>query len=316
MELPELVVFVVIDPETRADQEKLGQGLQDLATEDQTFLVNTDRRTGHTLIRGTSERHLEVIVDRLKREFNVTATIGKPQAAYRETIRARAEHYYTHKKQAGGSGQYARIKLTVEPNPGKGFEFDNVIDDGSVPAQFIPAVERGVRESLENGILAGYPMVDIKVELIGGAHHEADSSETAFRLCSSICFEEACRKARPVLLEPVMRVEVIAPEEYMGSICGDLIGRRGQLEGTEVRGAMQSIRALVPASEMFGYTAELGSRTQGRASYTMHFGHYETLSGGPDTDNEDCGAPVAAPRTPSPKNNQSRIALPQPNDEG
>jgi elongation factor G len=198
MELPEPVVFVVVDPRTRADQEKLGFGLQDLAAKDRTFRVRTDARAGHTIIRGTSELQLEIIVGRLKREFNVAATIGKPQVEYRETIRARAGHDYTHKKQIGGSGQYARTKLTVEPNPGEGFEFDSLINDGSVPTEFIPAVERGVRESLENGILAGYPMVDIKVELIDGGYHEGDSSETAFRVCSSICFEEACRKANTV----------------------------------------------------------------------------------------------------------------------
>ncbi len=198
------------------------------------------------------------------REFNIAAAIGKPQVEYRETIRARAEHDNTHKKQMGGSGQYARTKLMVEPNRGEGFEFDNV-SDGSVPAEFIPSVERGIRESLESGILAGYPMVDIKVELIDGAYHEGDSSETAFRICSSICFEAACRKAKPVLLEPVMRVEVVAPEEYMGSVNGDLIRRRGQLVGTEVRGSTQLIRALVPLSEMFGYAAELrGARRDAR----------------------------------------------------
>jgi elongation factor G len=313
MELPALIVFVVIEPKTRADQEKLGLGLQNLAAEDRTFRVRTDPRAGHTVIHGTSELHLEVIVDRLKRDFNVAATIGRPQVAYRETIRARAEHDNTHKKH-GGSGQYARIKFKVEPNPGEGFAFDNTIDDGSVPTEFIPAIERGVLESLESGILAGYPMVDIKVELIGGDYHEEDSSETAFRICSSICFAEACRKAGPVLLEPVMRVEVIAPEQYMGSVNGDLILRRGLLEGTEVRGATLLIRALVPLSEMFGYAPELRSLTQGRASYTMHFGGYEILDGGPDRDDEDSGAPVAAPRTPTPKGNRFRLALPQPDD--
>jgi elongation factor G len=316
MQLPELIVFVVIDPKTQADQEKLGQGLQEMMAEDPTLRVNTDTRTGHTIIRGTGELHLEVIVDRLTREFNVAATIGKPQVAYRETIRAKAEHDYTHKKQTGGSGQYARTKLTVEPNPGKAFEFDNVIKGGSVPKGFIPAVEQGVRESLEGGILAGYPMVDIKVELIDGAYHEVDSSEIAFKICSSICFKEACRKAEPVLLEPVMRVEVVVPEEYMGTVNGDLSSRRGRLEGAEVRGATRLIKAMVPLSEMFGYAAELRSRTEGRASYTMHFARYEPLSGGPDTDNEDSGAPVLAPRTPTPTGNQSHVALPKPDDRG
>jgi elongation factor G len=316
MELPELVVFVVIDPKTEADQEKLGQGLQELMAEDPTFRVHADGRPGETIIHGTSELHLEIIVDRLKREFNVAATIGELQVAYRETILANAEFDYTHKKQIGGWGIYARTKLAVGPNPGKAFEFHNVVKDGSVPKEFIPAVEKGVRESLKSGILAGYPVVDIKVDLIDGNYHEEDSSETAFKICGSICFKEACRKAKPVLLEPVMHVEVVASEEYMGSISRDLGSRRGRLEGTEVHGTTQLIKAIVPLSEMFGYETELGSRTKGRASYTMHFAQYEPLSGGFDNGNEDSGAPVAAPRTPTPKDRQSRMALPQSDDKG
>jgi elongation factor G len=314
MERPELVVFVVIDPKTKADQEKLVEVLQELIVEDPTFMVNTDPRTGHTIIRGTAELHLEVIVDRLKREFNAAATIGKPQVAYRETIRANAEYDYTHKKQTGGIGQYARTKMRVQPNHAKGFEFDNVIQGGSVPKEFVPAVEKGVRESLEGGILAGHPMVDIKVELFDGDYHDVDSSEMAFTICSSICFKEACRKAKPVVLEPVMRVEVVVPEEYTNTVDGDLISRRGHIEGTEARGTTQAIKAMVPLSEMFGYTAELRLRTQGRASCSMHFDRYEPLSGGPDIDNEESGAPVASPRTPTPKGNPSRMALPEPDD--
>jgi len=314
MEPPELVIYIVIDPKTKEDQEKLGQGLLELMAEDPTLRVNTDTHTGHTIIRGTAELHLEVIVDRLKREFNVAATVGNPQVAYRETIRSTGEYDYTHKKQTGGSGQYARTKLRVEPNRGKGFEFDNIIEGGSVPKEFVPAVEKGVRESLDGGILAGYPMIDIKVELFDGDYHDVDSSEMAFKICSSICFQEACKKAKPVLLEPVMRVEVVVPEEYMGTVNGDLSSRRGRLEGTEIRGATQLIKAMVPLSEMFGYATELRSRTRGRASYTMHFDRYEPLSVGPDTDNADSGAPVAAPRSPTPKGNQSRRALPKPDD--
>jgi elongation factor G len=277
IDFPEPVIQLAIEPKTKADQEKLGLAIQKLVQEDPTLRVNTDPDTGQTIIAGMGELHLEIIVDRMQREFNVGANVGKPQVAYRETIRAKAEYDYTHKKQTGGSGQYARVKLRVEPNPAKGFEFDNVIRGGSVPKEFIPAVEKGVRESLEGGILAGYPMVDIKVELFDGDYHEVDSSEMAFKICSSICFKEACRKAKPVLLEPVMRVEVVVPEEYMGTVNGDLSSRRGRLEGTEIRGTTQLIKAMVPLSEMFGYATELRSRTQGRGSFTMHFGQYEEV---------------------------------------
>jgi elongation factor G len=277
IDFPEPVIQLAIEPKTKADQEKLGIAIQKLVQEDPTLRVNTDPDTGQTILAGMGELHLEIIVDRMQREFNVGANVGKPQVAYRETIRAKAEYDYTHKKQTGGSGQYARTRLTVEPNPGKAFEFDNVIKGGSVPKEFIPAVEKGVRESLEGGILAGYPMVDIKVELVDGAYHDVDSSEMAFKICSSICFKEACKRAKPVLLEPVMRVEVVVPEEYMGTVNGDLSSRRGRLEGTEVRGTTQLIKAMVPLSEMFGYATELRSRTQGRGSFTMHFGQYEEV---------------------------------------
>ena len=277
IDFPEPVIQLAIEPKTKADQEKLGLAIQKLVQEDPTLRVNTDPDTGQTILAGMGELHLEIIVDRMQREFNVGANVGKPQVAYRETIRAKAEYDYTHKKQTGGSGQYARTKLRVEPNPGKGFEFDNVIKGGSVPKEFIPAVEKGVRESLEGGILAGYPMVDIKAELFDGDYHDVDSSEMAFKICSSICFKEACKKAKPVLLEPVMRVEVVVPEEYMGTVNGDLSSRRGRLEGTEVRGTTQLIKAMVPLSEMFGYATELRSRTQGRGSFTMHFGQYEEV---------------------------------------
>ena len=277
IDFPEPVIQLAIEPKTKADQEKLGMAIQKLVQEDPTLKVNTDPDTGQTILAGMGELHLEIIVDRMQREFNVGANVGKPQVAYRETIRATAEYDNTHKKQTGGSGQYARTKLRVEPNHAKGFEFDNVIKGGSVPKEFIPAVEKGVRESLEGGILAGYPMVDIKVELYDGDYHDVDSSEMAFKICASICFKEACKKAKPVLLEPVMRVEVVVPEEYMGTVNGDLSSRRGRLEGTEIRGTTQLIKAMVPLSEMFGYATELRSRTQGRGSFTMHFGQYEEV---------------------------------------
>jgi len=277
IDFPAPVIQLAIEPKTKADQEKLGMAIQKLVQEDPTLRVNTDPDTGQTIISGMGELHLEIIVDRMQREFGVGANVGKPQVAYRETIRSQAEYDYTHKKQTGGSGQYARTKIRVEPNPGKSFEFENDIKGGAIPKEFIPAVEKGIREALEGGILAGYPMVDVKATVFDGAYHEVDSSEMAFKICSSICFKEACRKAKPVLLEPVMRVEVVVPEEYMGTVNGDLNSRRGRLEGTEIRGTTRLIKAMVPLSEMFGYATELRSRTQGRGSFTMHFGQYEEV---------------------------------------
>ncbi len=277
IDFPEPVIQLAIEPKTKADQEKLGMAIQKLVQEDPTLRVNTDPDTGQTILAGMGELHLEIIVDRMQREFNVGANVGKPQVAYRETIRNTAEYDYTHKKQTGGAGQYARTKIRVEPDPGKGFEFENEITGGSIPREFIPAVEKGIREALEGGILAGYPMVDVKASVYDGAYHDVDSSEMAFKICSSICFKEACKRAKPVLLEPVMRVEVVVPEEYMGSVNGDLNSRRGRLEGTEIRGTTQLIKAMVPLSEMFGYATELRSRTQGRGSFTMHFGQYEEV---------------------------------------
>ncbi len=277
IDFPEPVIQLAIEPKTKADQEKLGLAIQKLVQEDPTLRVNTDPDTGQTILAGMGELHLEIIVDRMQREFNVGANVGKPQVAYRETIRTTAEYDYTHKKQTGGSGQYARVKLRVAPDPGKGFEFENDVKQGAIPKEFISAVEKGARESLEGGILAGYPMVDIKAIVFDGDYHDVDSSEMAFKICSSICFKEACKRAKPVLLEPVMRVEVVVPEEYMGTVNGDLNSRRGRLEGTEVRGTTQLIKAMVPLSEMFGYATELRSRTQGRGSFTMHFGQYEEV---------------------------------------
>jgi elongation factor G len=277
IDFPEPVIQLAIEPKTKADQEKLGLAIQKLVQEDPTLRVSTDPDTGQTILAGMGELHLEIIVDRMQREFNVGANVGKPQVAYRETIRSKAEYDYTHKKQTGGSGQYARTKLRVQPNPGKGFEFENDVRGGNIPKEFISAVEKGVREAIEGGILAGYPMVDVMVTVFDGAYHEVDSSEMAFKICSSICVKEACRKAKPVLLEPVMRVEVVVPEEYMGAVTGDVNARRGRLEGTEIHGTTQVIKAMVPLSEMFGYATELRSRTQGRGTFTMHFGQYEEV---------------------------------------
>ncbi|MBV8829776.1 MAG: elongation factor G [Acidobacteriaceae bacterium] len=277
IDFPAPVIQLAIEPKTKADQEKLGIAINKLAAEDPTLHVSTDPETGQTILSGMGELHLEIIVDRMQREFNVGANVGKPQVAYRETIRQRAEYDYTHKKQTGGSGQYARVKLRVEPDPEKDFEFANAVTGGNIPKEFIPAIEKGVAEALEGGILAGYPLNNIKVTVFDGAYHEVDSSEMAFKICASICFKEAASKAKPVLLEPVMRVEVTVPEEYMGSVNGDLISRRGRLEGTEIAGGTHIIKAMVPLSEMFGYATELRSRTQGRGSFTMHFGQYEEV---------------------------------------
>ncbi|HEX4749472.1 MAG TPA: elongation factor G [Bryobacteraceae bacterium] len=277
IDFPAPVIQLAIEPKTKADQEKLGMAIQKLVSEDPTLRVNTDPETGQTILAGMGELHLEIIVDRMQREFNVGANVGKPQVAYRETIRNRAEYDYTHKKQTGGSGQYARVKLRVEPDPEKDFEFFNAVTGGNIPKEFIPAVQKGVEEALEGGILAGYPLNNIKVTVFDGAYHEVDSSEMAFKICASICFKEAAAKAKPVLLEPVMRVEVTVSEEYMGPVNGDLISRRGRLEGTEIAGGSHIIKAMVPLSEMFGYATELRSRTQGRGSFTMHFGQYEEV---------------------------------------
>ena len=277
IDFPAPVIQLAIEPKTKADQEKLGMAIAKLVQEDPTLKVSTDPDTGQTILAGMGELHLEIIVDRMQREFSVGANVGKPQVAYRETIRQSAEYDYTHKKQTGGSGQYARCKLRIEAAPGTEFEFVNDIKGGNIPKEFIPAIEKGVVEALEHGILAGFPMSDVKVTVFDGAYHDVDSSEMAFKICASICIKEAAGKAKPVLLEPVMRVEVVVPDEYMGSVNGDLISRRGRLEGTEILGSTQIIKSMVPLSEMFGYATELRSRTQGRGAFTMHFGQYEEV---------------------------------------
>ena len=274
---PTPVIQLAVEPKTKADQEKMGMAINKLAQEDPTFRVATDPETGQTILSGMGELHLEIIVDRMMREFGVVANVGKPQVAYRETIRQLAEFDYTHKKQTGGSGQFARTKLRVEPAPGEGYSFENDVVGGTIPREFIPAVEKGVVEALEGGVMAGYPLVDIKVTVFDGDYHDVDSSEMAFKICASICFKEAARKAKPVLLEPVMAVEVVVPEDYMGPVNGDLISRRGRLEGTESLGGTSIIKSSVPLSEMFGYATELRSRTQGRGSFTMHFSRYEEV---------------------------------------
>jgi len=281
MTFPEPVIAVAIEPKTRADEEKLGTSLARLALEDPTFRVTSEEETAQTLIHGMGELHLEIIVDRLLREFKVEANVGKPQVAYRETVRKKAEAQGRYVRQTGGRGQYGDVYLEVEPNEaGKGFEFENKIIGGSIPREYIPAVEKGIREALDTGVLAGYPIVDVKVQLTDGSYHEVDSSEMAFKIAASMGFKEACRRAKPVLLEPVMDVEVVTPEEYMGAIVGDLNSRRGRIVSMEARGSSQVIRATVPLGQMFGYATEMRSMTQGRATYTMQFARYEEVPPG------------------------------------
>jgi elongation factor G len=278
IDFPMPVIQLAVEPKTKADQEKLGMAIQKLAQEDPTFRVNTDPETGQTILSGMGELHLEIIVDRMMREFGVGANVGKPQVAYRETIRKNAEAEGRHIKQTGGHGQYGHVKIRVEPlPPGGGFEFENEITGGRVPKEYINPTEVGIKEALEGGILAGFPMSDIKVTLYDGSYHEVDSSEMAFKVAGSLAIKEAVRKAKPVLLEPIMSVEVVVPEQYMGDVIGDLNSRRGRIEGMQLRGTTQIIKAMVPLSEMFGYATELRSRTQGRGSFTMHFGRYEEV---------------------------------------
>ncbi|MDI3548850.1 MAG: elongation factor [Halanaerobiales bacterium] len=277
MEFPEPVISVAIEPKSKADQDKLGMALQRLAEEDPTFKVKTDEETGQTIIQGMGELHLEIIVDRLLREFKVDANIGRPQVAYRETITKKVtgvEGKFI--RQTGGRGQYGHVVIDLEPlEQGEGFIFENNIVGGVIPREYIPAVEAGIIEAMENGVLAGYPVVDVKVSLNDGSYHDVDSSEMAFKIAGSIGFKEAAKRAKPVILEPIMKVEVVVPEEYMGDVIGDLNGRRGKIQGMEPRATAQVVKAFVPLAEMFGYATDLRSKTQGRATYTMQFSHYE-----------------------------------------
>ncbi|MBI4890837.1 MAG: elongation factor G [Acidobacteria bacterium] len=269
------VIQLAIEPKTKADQEKLGMAIAKLVQEDPTLKVNTDPETCQTILAGMGELHLEIIVDRLQREFNVGANVGKPQVAYRETIRNASEAEGRFVRQTGGRGQYGHVKIRLEPNHEKEYEFVNAVVGGTVPKEFIGPAEKGIVEALEGGVLAGFPMSNVKVTIYDGSYHDVDSSEMAFKIAGSMALKAAAQKAKPVLLEPVMTVEVVVPDEYMGAVNGDLISRRGRLEGMELKGATQIIRAMVPLSEMFGYATELRSRTQGRGSFTMHFGRYE-----------------------------------------
>jgi elongation factor G len=278
IDFPDPVISIAIEPKSKADQEKLGLSLQKLATEDPSFKVRTDEETGQTIISGMGELHLEIIVDRLLREFNVGANVGKPQVAYKETVRKTVEQQGRFIRQTGGRGQYGDVWIKLEPQPtGQGFEFVDAIKGGSIPREYIPAVEKGVKEATENGALAGYPMVDVKVTLFDGSYHDVDSSEIAFKIAGSMAFKEAARKANPVLLEPIMSVEVVVPEDFMGDVIGDISSRRGKVLGMDTRPAAQAIDARVPLAQMFGYATDLRSMTQGRATYTMQFSHYEPV---------------------------------------
>ena len=276
MDFPEPVISLAIEPKTKADQEKLGVGLQKLMAEDPTFRVKTDQQTGEVVIAGMGELHLEIIVDRLRREFNVDSSSGRPQVAYKETLTRPAEGEMRYAKQTGGRGQFAEVKIRLYPGePGTGYVFENEICGGAIPKEYIKPVDEGIKEALTRGVLAGYPIDDVRIELYDGKHHEVDSSEMAFKIAGSMAFQDAAKKARPVLLEPVMRVEVVVPKDHLGDVMGNLSSRRGHIQSQEDRGGTQIINARVPLSEMFGYATDLRSRTQGRATFSMHFDRYE-----------------------------------------
>ena len=278
MEFPDPVIEIAVEPKTKADQEKMGEALSRLANEDPSFRVTSDEESGQTIIKGMGELHLDIIVDRMKREFKVEANIGAPQVAYRETILGNSEVTYIHKKQSGGAGQFAKVTLSVEPlEPGQGRQVDNKIKGGAIPKEFIPGVEKGIEGVADSGILAGFPIIDYKVSILDGLHHDVDSSVLAFEIASRMCFKEACQKATLKLLEPIMKVEVVTPEEFMGDVIGDLNSRRGQVGATEPRGNATAISATVPLANMFGYINNLRSATQGRAQYTMQFSHYDKV---------------------------------------
>ncbi|WP_129128341.1 elongation factor G [Geomonas oryzae] len=278
IEFPEPVISIAIEPKTKADQEKLGLSLGKLASEDPSFRVKTDEETGQTIISGMGELHLEIIVDRLFREFKVEANVGKPQVAYRETITKKVKAEGKFVRQSGGRGQFGHVWLEIEPQEaGKGYEFVDAIKGGVVPREYIPAVDKGIKESLDNGVMAGFPVVDVKVTLVDGSYHEVDSSEMAFKIAGSMGFKEGCAKAAPIILEPIMSVEVVVPEEYMGDVIGDLNSRRGRIMGMEGRAGAQVVNSMVPLAQMFGYSTDLRSATQGRATYSMTFDHYEPV---------------------------------------
>jgi elongation factor G len=313
MSLPQQVVFVTIEPQTKSDGEKLVHALEKLMAEDPAMRVSRDAPTGGTIIRGTSEQHLEIIIDRLVREFGVEANVGKPQVVYRETISVAAEAEGKFIRQSGGRGEYAHVVIRLTPREVEaGFEFVNAIVGGVIPGQHIKSIEQGIKDAMESGILAGCEVVDIQATVFDGSYHEVDSSDMAFKLAAAEAYKEAARQASPVVLEPIMTVEVVVAEELMGPVAGDLCSRRARIEGMERRGTTQAIKATAPLAEMLGYATDLRSRTNGRASYSMHFDRYEPVPRGFAPNDEDRSAPVVAPRTPAPKGKNSSIALPEP----
>src|SRR5690606_30374061 len=278
MEFPEPVISVAIEPKSKADQDKMGQALAKLQEEDPTFRAETNPETGQVVISGMGELHLDILVDRMKREFKVEANVGAPQVSYRETFRTTAQVEGKFVRQSGGRGQFGHVWIEFSPNEeGKGFEFENAIVGGVVPREYIPAVQAGLEDSMANGVIAGYPLIDVKAKLYDGSYHDVDSSEMAFKIAASLALRNAAKKCNPVLLEPLMKVEVVVPEEYLGDTMGDITSRRGRVEGMEARGNAQVVKAFVPLSEMFGYATSLRSNTQGRGTYTMHFDHYEEV---------------------------------------
>ena len=298
---------VALEPKTKGDKEKMGIALSKLAQEDPTFKVHTDVDSGQTIIAGMGELHLEIIVDRMMREYKVEANVGKPQVAYRETIRANAEAEGRYIRQTGGSGNYGHAKIRISPNePGKGYEFSNDTEGGSIPKEYIKPIDQGIQEAMQRGILSGYKMVDIKVSLYDGSYHDVDSNETAFKIAGSLAFKEAARKAKPVLLEPLMAVEVTVPEEYMGTIIGDLNSRRGRIEGMEMVGGVQAIRATVPLSNLFGYATAMRGPTQDRANLSMEFKRYEACPTRWNSGGDEPDARAAVPRGPRPRGGEGK----------
>jgi elongation factor G len=315
MEFPEPVISLVIEPKTNADQQRLGQALRKLMAEDPTIRVKSDASTGEVVIAGMGERHLEILVDRLAREFNVEAIVGRPQVAYKEALTRPADGEMKYAMQTGGRGHYGHVKIHLYPgDPGSGYVFENEVTQGSIPKEFIKPIDEGIKEALTRGVLAGYPVDDVRVELYDGSYHDIDSSEMAFKIAGSMAFQDAAKKARPVLLEPVMRVEVVVPKEHIGDVMGNLSSRRGQIQSQEDRGGTQIVSARVPLAEMFGYATDLRSRTQGRATYSMQFDRYEQAPDRDDTE-EDGGASVTAPRPGAPPSRWSSVALPEPADD-
>ncbi|HEY2150866.1 MAG TPA: hypothetical protein VGH34_08665 [Vicinamibacterales bacterium] len=316
MSLFESILSVAIEPKTKSDREKLAGGLQKLMVTDPTLRVQADEQTGHVIIAGMGELHLEIIVDRLKREFGVEVSIGRPQVAYKETLTRPADGEMKYARQTGGRGQYGHCKIHVYPGePGTGYVFENEIIDGSIPKEFIKPIDEGIREALARGVLAGYPVDDVRVTLYDGSYHDVDSSGVAFRIAGAMAFRDAAKKALPVLLEPIMRVQVVVPNEYIEDVIRNLSGRRGQTQSQEDRGGTQTITVRAPLSEMFGYSTDLRSRTQGRATCLMHFDRYAPVHGD-HTGDPDQAAPVMAPRKPPQRTRDSAVELPEPDDDG